>query len=166
MAGKKTGLSHQPVFRAGVVVVIILTGFALLRMIFVPPTFGVYGYYRASNLDYWATRPVAYAQGTQCDTCHGERAGFVAAGGHAGLDCQSCHGPAASHPDNPGAWQPTINPDREFCARCHGQVEGRPDTVIKQIDLDQHNPGVSCVQCHDPHRPWTMLGTRLGGSKS
>jgi hypothetical protein len=57
------------------------------------------------------------------------------------------------HPDNPPKL--TIDKSREQCLRCHAYLpyptSGR--AVIRGIDPDNHNPGIECISCHNPHNP-------------
>lgn len=161
--GQRPGITRLPVFRVGLLLVLVLAAFALVQQMSVPKSFGEYGYYRGDNVDEWAGMPVSYADETKtCASCHAERYQTLKQAVHGQLSCETCHGAALQHTEDPGAVQPVIEPSREFCGSCHQQIEGRSENNIKQIDLEQHNTGINCVQCHDPHDPWAMFG---GGKK-
>ncbi len=155
-------LSQQPIFRVGVVLVLVLASFALVQQISVPESFGQYGYYRGDSVSEWADMEVAFAdESTSCAACHTDRFNNIKTTTHKGLNCQTCHGPAEKHAKDPGGSKPTIEASREFCGTCHFQVQGRPETAVKQVNLD-HNGQVNCVQCHPAHAPWSKFG---GGTK-
>ena len=154
----KTKFSQLPAFRVGLLLVIFLAAFALVQQLSVPETFGQYGYYRGDNVSEWAGMEVSYAEETNtCSACHAEKYNTFKQTEHGQMQCQTCHGAAKEHTLDPGTTKPTIEPSREFCGNCHFELEGRKETVIKQVGLD-HNGETNCVKCHDPHEPWSMFG--------
>jgi hypothetical protein len=95
-----------------------------------------------------------------------------------GVSCEACHGPGAKHVaalqgGNPEA-RLIFNPARlsayeldEFCGSCHrtwGQVEQSQILDIKNVRFqpyrlekskcwDATDPRISCLACHNPHKP-------------
>jgi len=88
----------------------------------------------------------------ECGACHGQIARQKAVSHHARLQCTVCHEVPDTHKISPRDVTPTRPTTRAFCGQCHASdaIEGyRPP----QIDLDTHNPGYLCWQCHYPHYP-------------
>ncbi len=95
---------------------------------------------------------------------------------HPGVTCQRCHGSRAEHVASEGmlnnASVGTMHRDASFtmCAECHRRAEDqlaeavRPDNVdivrFQPVGLSKSKCFVgtemSCVSCHDPHRPLRM----------
>ena len=71
-----------------------------------------------------------------CQPCHHEQVDTVSGMPHAIIHCESCHGPAGNHPSDPAKL--TIDRTRALCVGCH--------------DKRNHNPGIACITCHDPHK--------------
>ncbi len=147
------------VWRPLYVVLGLVAAILLARAFLVPQDFGsqeagyMYGWYRQGNIQEWREQPGRY-QGAAagCGDCHlqGEALGVSA---HAAIACENCHGPAGNHPDDPPAL--TLDRSRELCLRCHARLpypsSGR--SLIPGIEPDRHNPGMACIECHDPHQP-------------
>ena len=92
---------------------------------------------------------------------------------HAGVTCQRCHGPREAHIESEGeireAFWDTASQSEivNRCAECHRRAEeqlpssirpGNPDIVrFQPVGLVQSpcfkNSGMTCLTCHDPHRP-------------
>lgn len=85
----------------------------------------------------------------ECSACHGQIATQLSLSHHAGLECSTCHEAPTAHRENPRLVRPTKPTARAFCGACH--AGGLQD--IPQIDLQAHNPGYLCWQCHYPHNP-------------
>ena len=132
----------------------------LARLVIVPKGFGahdqgyMYGFHRLSNEAEWASMKPAYKFDiSYCQGCHDDKVAALTSSKHSIIPCEDCHGPAMDHPDDP----PKLNIDksRDLCLRCHAHLpyptSGR--SVIPGIDPDAHNPGVECVECHNPHHP-------------
>ena len=138
----------------GVVAVILA-----VRMILVPKDFGVqeqgymYGFHRKGNEADWKAFPPKYRSSKYCEGCHDDKLASIADSPHKIIQCENCHGPAVDHPDKVDKLP--INRTREQCLRCHFYLpyptSGRMN--IMGIDPAQHNPGVECVTCHNPHHP-------------
>ena len=145
----------RPVF-----VVIGLVGLILLfRLIYVPDDFGtneqgyMYGYHREGNVDDWKNFPSKYKDSEYCGNCHIDKDTDLSASRHAMIPCENCHGAALDHPVDPERLK--IDRSRDLCIRCHAQLytptSGR--SAIPGINPDQHNTGMECSVCHDPHNP-------------
>lgn len=147
------------VWRPLYVVVAIAAAILLFRAFYVPADFGVhdrgytFGFYRLSNEQEWKDYPVKYQGNSYCNDCHYDQADVFAVSLHAMMSCENCHGAAFDHPENPEKLQ--IDRSRDLCSRCHSQLympsSGRNDIV--GIDPAEHNVGMACVDCHNPHNP-------------
>ena len=147
------------------IVVLVLVGVLLIaRSFIVPKDFGtqeqgfMYGFHRLSNEQEWKNMKVNYKFDINyCKGCHEDKVTMLQSSPHTIIPCEDCHGPAMDHPDNPPKL--AIDRSRGLCLRCHAQLpyptSGR--AVIPGIDPDQHNPGVECVSCHNPHNPMEGL---------
>ena len=51
--------------------------------------------------------------------------------------------------------QNVSNPDSQMCLRCHARLpyKGSGRMLIRTIVDEEHNPGMECVMCHNPHKP-------------
>ena len=87
-----------------------------------------------------------------CTACHGEIARTKAVSYHAQLPCTQCHEADRRHVVSPRQVRPSKPAAREFCGRCHAQ-DARSAPEIPRIDLNTHNRGYVCWQCHYPHHP-------------
>ncbi|KIH77631.1 Cytochrome c3 [Geoalkalibacter ferrihydriticus] len=146
----------RPLYVVLALVVVILIG----RAFYVPKDFGVhggegymYGWYRASNVEEWKEFPSLYRSMTYCADCHMDKTDLAPTSMHGAIQCENCHGPALNHPEDPV--QLTIDRSREQCLRCHARLPypGSDRGKLSGIEPDEHNPGMSCVDCHDPHNP-------------
>jgi hypothetical protein len=124
------------------------------RPFFIPETFGDIGHYRAAAIGDAQARPVHYAAGTECATCHSDIAALRVEqkSRHGAISCQSCHGPLAAHVAAEGANKPARPEIVPLCTRCHELNAGRPK-FIPQVDSAEHAGGDSCASCHNPHAP-------------
>jgi len=144
--------------RVAALFVLVIAAFLAARHFLVPPSFGKLGHYRAAAVDDLKRLPVRYAGQAgeaSCARCHAAQAKLKAGDGHRGILCETCHGALAAHaaaPKTGKAGKPPEDAMRGFCGRCHGRSEARPKGFPQQ-DLGEHNPGLACTQCHDPHRP-------------
>ena len=87
-----------------------------------------------------------------CAACHGQIARTKAVSYHAQLACTVCHEAPAQHRTTPRAALPSKPASREFCGRCHAP-DAKSARDIPRVDLQTHNPGYVCWQCHYPHQP-------------
>ncbi|MFI5387740.1 MAG: cytochrome c3 family protein [Fimbriimonadales bacterium] len=128
---------------------VLIVGFFLLRSQAVPPGFGTDGWHRLEGPQSVANRAPRHAGKQACMACHEDK---VKLSPHvkSGVACETCHGPAQAHVDDPEKVKPFRPSEREFCARCHGQIVGRRSS-FPQIDPKTHNPGSKCIECHVIH---------------
>ncbi len=125
--------------------------FLLLRAILIPPDFGVYGFYRAGALDDVRAQPAAYVGQATCVGCHADIDEARQEARHAKIACEACHGPASRHIEDFSV-TPAIADARPLCLRCHAAGTGKPD-FVPTVVADDHAGDLSCVECHNPHRP-------------
>ena len=127
-----------------------LIGFVALRALLVPDDFGVHGHYRARALEQNRAVAPAFSGQDACLSCHEDERKD---GRHAGIRCEACHGPQAvhAHAEDPAAAKPD-RPAAALCLRCHRTDVSKPKT-FPQIDVKDHAPPDTCLNCHLPHRP-------------
>jgi predicted CXXCH cytochrome family protein len=126
--------------------------FFVLRALFVPEGFGVYGHYRAGAIDDNRARPVAFAGRAACVECHSDVPEAAKGGPHQAIRCEACHGPLAAHAADPTEKQ-AVRPDpRVLCARCHAANVARP-ARFPQVDVAEHAGQELCTTCHAAHNP-------------
>jgi hypothetical protein len=128
--------------------------FLLIRQAVVPKGFGKYGHYRPAALDVIRARPVVFAGQAPCVVCHTDQANARAAGKHAHVSCEACHGPQAAHANggDPVATKPALPDVATLCVRCHQKDAAKPHG-FPQVAATDHNAGVLCNACHQPHNP-------------
>ena len=102
--------------------------FLVLRGIFVPRSFGQYGFYRGAAIADTASRPVVFAGHLACESCHTDVHDLKSKGVHARVACESCHGPLAKHADDPTSLQPPKIDVAVLCVRCHEANIAKPKT--------------------------------------
>ena len=147
-----------------VVSIAVVVGLVVIRMI-IAPTFSAansdyrYQWHRVANEQEWKDFKIKYQGSAACKDCHVDQFGAMAASVHAMIQCESCHGPAIAHPDDPKKLY--IDRGRGLCLRCHSNLPFRQTRYaelqkgpieLKLVNPDEHNPGVECVNCHDPHK--------------
>ena len=138
----------------GLVVLILVA-----RMFYVPDDFGsqergyTFGFHRLSNEQEWKDYQSKYQDSAYCSGCHEDKTESLETSQHGMILCENCHGAAFDHPDNPEKL--AIDGSRDQCLRCHSELympsSGRND--IPGIDPDEHNIGIECRDCHNPHNP-------------
>jgi hypothetical protein len=133
---------------------IFISLFLLLRHLLKPDTFGQNGFYRAASLVDNAAIPVHYAGHAACLDCHQDIEDMKAQNRHSGISCETCHGPGIKHVESSEAKDIIKPAGREFCGKCHQKNAARQKGVIFQRNLEEHNPGKNCTECHNPHQPW------------
>jgi hypothetical protein len=139
---------------AAVIIAVLVVLLVIPRLL--PPTTSLetYGFYpkrSQESAQVWASRPVEYANATNCSTCHADKYTAWVSSKHSGVNCQDCHGPSQTHIEE-GVTQVAAISENSACVLCHGKIVGRPGS-FPQIDLAQHGGQASCVTCHDPHNP-------------
>jgi hypothetical protein len=129
-----------------------ISSFFVLRALFVPEGFGVYGHYRAGAIDDNRAQPLAFAGRAACVECHSDVKDLAKGGGHEAVRCEACHGPLAGHAADP-AEKKAVRPDPGIlCARCHAANVARP-AWMSQVDPAEHSGGEACTTCHAAHHP-------------
>ncbi len=151
------------VFRPLFVVLGIVVLILLARIVIVPKDFGIhargymYGWHRKGNEEDWKNFKVKYQGKEYCKDCHSDKYDSINKTPHRIIQCENCHGPAIDHPSDPPKL--TIDRSRALCLRCHFPLpypsSGRAN--IRSIDPEQHNPGMECCTCHNPHNPMEGL---------
>lgn len=142
----------QQIISLCVLFFLLFGSFMIFRHFFVPPTFGLYGHYRAKAVDEIVKKETKYAGYETCAECHEDIYNLKAKSYHRNVSCEVCHGPSKAHAEDPTGVKPEIPHDRSQCAICHNYNPARP-TGFPQIIANQHNPGKFCTQCHQPHNP-------------
>lgn len=132
--------------------VVLIVLYLVVRHLFVPPTFGLWGHYRAASVVQNAEMPIRYAGSVACTDCHGEIVAAKKTGFHRGVACEACHGPIAAHVEDPEKIKPQVLRTRAHCLLCHEYLPARP-TGFPQVVSDSHNPLKPCIGCHRPHDP-------------
>ena len=146
----------RPLYVFLAIVAVIL----LVRAFYVPADFGIhgdegymYGWYRAGNVDEWKEMPSHYRAGSDCTACHFDKDEMAATSVHGTIQCENCHGAGFDHPQDPPRL--AIDRSRDQCLRCHALLPypGSDRGALVGIENEIHNPGMACVDCHNPHHP-------------
>jgi hypothetical protein len=141
MAASSSDYGH--VMRVAAVFVVAVVAVVGLRGWFLPPDFGVYGFFRAGALDDNWARPVVYAGRGTCVDCHADVVSARQGGRHEPIGCEACHGPLAAHASGEEA-PASARPDpRTTCIRCHATRAGKP-RGFAQVDAADHAPEGPC----------------------
>ena len=144
----------RPLYVVLALVAIILVA----RTFMVPEDFGIhergymYGWYREGNIAEWKAFQAKYQGKEYCRDCHDEQGKQILSSPHKTIECENCHGPALEHPSDPPKL--TLDRTRGLCLRCHTYLPYPTSKrlEIKGIDPDQHNTGLECAGCHNPHQ--------------
>lgn len=151
---------NNHVWRPLYVVLVLVAVILLFRAFYVPKDFGVhggegymYGWYREGNVQEWKDFPERYKTQVYCADCHTDKTDLAVTSMHATIQCENCHGPAMDHPEDPP--QLSLDRSRDLCLRCHALLPypGSDRGQLRGIEPEEHNPGIACVDCHDPHNP-------------
>jgi hypothetical protein len=149
---------------AVVIAVVCVAGLIGARIILAPSFAAVdgdyrYQWHRVANEQEWKDFKVKHRGSLYCKDCHADQSAKEVASMHAKVQCENCHGPAVDHPENPVKL--AIDRSRTLCLRCHSGLPYRPakyaelpngEVTLKMINPDEHNVGIECVTCHDPHK--------------
>ena len=135
---------------------IFISLFLVLRHFLVPDTFGKYGPYRAASMDDYLPLEIHYSGQQACFECHQDIEDLKAQDVHSEIHCETCHGPGQKHVVSGEAADILKPSGREFCGNCHVINPARKKSAINQIDLNKHNIGKNCTECHNAHQPWEM----------
>ncbi|MEI6667042.1 MAG: multiheme c-type cytochrome [Acidobacteriota bacterium] len=141
---------------AGLFVVGIST-FLVLRSVFVPKDYGLFGPFNPGALQQNMDHPIKFAGQATCVVCHTEQADLRAKGRHANVACESCHGALAVHAqaqtDGKTSAKPQRPDPRQTCVVCHTASISKPK-AFPQVDPAEHAPEGPCTACHvQPHNP-------------
>ena len=135
---------------------IFISLFLLLRHFLVPDTFGQYGHYRGASLIDNAQPEIHFSGQQACFECHQDVEDLKMQDVHSEIHCETCHGPGQKHVLS-SKKDDIIKPSgREFCGQCHAMNAAKQKSAVVQVDLNKHNVGKNCIQCHNPHQPWNM----------
>jgi predicted CXXCH cytochrome family protein len=144
--------NKEHLLRMAALFVAALGIFLVIQTLLVPKGFGEYGHYRSGALADNQARPLAHAGHAACRQCHGAEADALKAGKHASVACEACHGPLGRHSEDSKA-NKAVRPDgRTLCLRCHVANVAKPGT-FPQVDVADHSPEGSCIDCHVAHSP-------------
>jgi excinuclease UvrABC ATPase subunit len=135
---------------------IFISLFLVVRNMLVPATFGQYGHYRGASLADNADHEIHFASQKACLECHQDIEDLKLTDVHSNIRCETCHGPGQKHVTSGNAADIVKPGSREFCGNCHQKNAAKRLTTIVQIDLNVHNAGKNCIECHNPHQPWEM----------
>jgi hypothetical protein len=130
--------------------------FIVARSFLYPVSFGEYGYYRGNTLSEVKAAEIFYAGNASCIECHKDIAEAKGTDLHSDIRCESCHGAGMQHSLKPDSIKLTLPSGREFCGKCHGLNAARLKETVNQVNLDEHNVGHNCIECHNPHKPWEL----------
>lgn len=122
-----------------------------------------------------------YVGADLCQECHTDQTDTYLASAHSSIDwatsdwdfdveddidisCEACHGPGSTHVEMAGAQEPgfreaivsfaNTSPDEATsqCFNCHAEMETQ-----QHFEFSEHvNVGVTCADCHDPHKPLSV----------
>jgi hypothetical protein len=116
-------LTHaKHVFRAAILLLVVLIAMVLGRSLFVPETWGDFGPYRGAAVAEHRDKPIRHGGNDSCGMCHDVEYADHAAGVHATVQCELCHGPVALHADlEEGEMlaEMPVRRSRELCELCH-----------------------------------------------
>jgi hypothetical protein len=156
---------YNHIIRFCILLVLAVVGFFSLRALIIPDSFGVYGsysygYHRGDSDAEQASRAQLFQGPEKCKECHLEQFEPWKNTGHSGVSCETCHGHWSAHNNNT---KDTVPKDTsiEACLLCHQTLEARPASFPQIKSFEGHveeqevemEPGMQCVECHDPHEP-------------
>ncbi len=136
----------------------IVGSYFVARYFLTPPSFGVYGWYRADALQLLAANEPVFAGRKACEECHSEQVQLLSKHEHKSLSCESCHGPLEAHAQNPDVL-PEKKSHYGACVRCHEANPSRPKwhkQIVSKTHYTESKPGAKpslCTECHVPHAP-------------
>ncbi len=145
--------------------VLALAGAGLvLKGLFVPESYGLYGSFRADTIMEEASLTIRHATNSSCFACHSYEAKIHKMGRHATISCEFCHGTYADHVrDNRKIAVLPVKREGEItvlCLRCHNtEIKARSQEVIKTVAMPGHLEDQqvklthNCNQCHHVHSP-------------
>lgn len=146
-------------YRLGIVAVVFVVGFLVIRQIATPSSWNYEVWYRGNTLNEAAEQPLMYGGNESCKACHEDTVNKVVELKHKTLSCEGCHGALADHvrDDEKIADATMIKESVWQCVNCHGNLISKPrsfpqftDEVNKHKEVAQ---GAVCLKCHDAHDP-------------
>jgi hypothetical protein len=148
------------IFRAFLLLTIFIIALILGRSLFVPDSWGQYGWFRGASVDEHRDLPLKHGGTGSCGECHDGELETLTQGGHSSLQCELCHAPLAAHVvDDEIVAEMAVPENAEFCVQCHQRLVARPHE-FPQVLPRQHveeNGGefseTACFDCHEPHAP-------------
>lgn len=157
-------LAHaKHVFRAAILLLVVLVAMVLGRSLFVPDTWGEFGPYRGAAVAEHRDKQIRHGGNESCAMCHDVEYADHSQGVHASVQCELCHAPVALHVDvEEGELlaEMSVRRSRELCELCHRRLEARP-SGFPQVNVREHvleNGGEltddACFACHEPHSPF------------
>jgi hypothetical protein len=131
------------VIRLGILLIIAVAVLIVVRIKFVPESFGEVGHYRADAVTAVASQNLRYAGSQLCVECHDSEGEAKRSSYHRTLSCEVCHGPSAEHANDYEAQTPVIPRARgEACLYCHAYLPSRPTGF----------PQITCLSSLQTHR--------------
>lgn len=157
-------LAHaKHVFRAAILLLVVLVAMVLGRSLFVPDTWGEFGPYRGAAVAEHRDKQIRHGGNDSCAMCHDVEYADHSQGVHASVQCELCHGPVALHVDvEEGELlaEMPLRRNRELCELCHRRLDARPSD-FPQVNVREHvleNGGEltddACFACHEAHSPF------------
>lgn len=154
----------QHLIRGGLLALLVIVGFTVVRFLTLPESWGKYGHYRAKAAAEEMAKEPVYQGADACKKCHAQRHEEWSSGKHGVVNCENCHGQAKEHITKPvvksGPKTIAINRSMDLCLRCHRELPARPHGFEEfphpQIDPEKHLKGkeaLKCFNCHKPHHP-------------
>jgi hypothetical protein len=134
--------------------VVFIGFFLIVRHFLIPDSFGQYGHYRGNTLEDISSQEQVHSDKETCILCHDDVQAIIENDEHATLSCLICHGPGLEHTEDPNTENILKQGSREFCGLCHQINAARPTDVVTQVDISEHNTGLDCIDCHNPHQVW------------
>ncbi len=155
-------------------------GYATVRTIMVPATFGQDGHYRSAALDEELARERKLVSASECWTCHEEQKAEFSESAHKEVHCFNCHDNLLEHFNlctkavaeakaaGKDAKSAKCGPEgmkldnlKPACVRCHTTLTGRPAefTVVNQnehleeMEAEEPKSARVCLECHLGHKP-------------
>lgn len=151
------------IFRLLLSFIVFVGIFLLVQDYLTPESFGKYGHYRANAIDDNTLAIPQFKGEAKCASCHEEiynlKSETIAIDDqeyllHSNLSCETCHTPKIDAQTDCKVNPPKFDSTRNMCAQCHSLNAARKNK-IKMIDLSDHNNEKNCIECHNPHKPWT-----------
>jgi hypothetical protein len=156
---------YNHIIRFALILILVATGFLLVRNYLVPDSFGIhgtymYGFHRGDSDEEQANLPVSYRGAEKCIKCHLDQAGEIAVGGHKSVTCEACHGLWQAHNSQTKSLVKK-DPSADACLLCHRKLDARPKDFPQIEGLKKHileqeqdfEDGMVCSDCHSPHEP-------------